>query len=61
MGHPSKDYQAGIMGKKVPQLGGNSPNVSKPPAQEGGNQPNVTRPPKQTNTGGNYTSGQKVP
>lgn len=59
--NPSKAYQASIMGKKIPQQGGNSPNAPKPPAQTGGNQPTSTQTKRQTNTGGNYTQGQKVP
>lgn len=60
--NPTKNYQNSIMGKKVPQIGGNSPNAPKPPSQVGGNNTNtVPKPGRQTNTGGNYVQGQKVP
>lgn len=48
-------------GQKINQVGGNTPNVPKPPANVGGNTPNVPKPGKQTTTGGNYIKGQKVP
>ena len=48
-------------GKKVPQIGGNSPNVSKPSSMVGGNSSVAPKPTKQTWTGGNFVKGQKVP
>ena len=60
--NPSKNYQNSIMGKKVPQLGGNSPNTQKPPAIQGGNTPNATKPPRSSTIGGNYAGpGHKIP
>lgn len=60
--NPTKNYQNSIMGKKVPQIGGNSPNTPKPPSQVGGNNTNsISKGNKQSHTGGNYVQGQKVP
>jgi hypothetical protein len=56
-GNPTQDYQASIMGKKVPDVGRNTANAPKPPAQKGGNQPAAPKPPKQTQIGGNYVPG----
>ena len=48
-------------GKKIPQLGGNTANMPSKPSMVGGNSATAPKPPKQTNTGGNYVKGQKVP
>lgn len=56
-----KNAQHGVMGKKVPETGGNTSNTPKPPGHVGGNSSSAPKPSKQTQTGGNYVSGQKVP
>lgn len=58
--NPSKNYQASIMGKKVPQIGGNSPNVPGGRSGEtGGNTNNAPAPTKNNNMGGNFMPGMK--
>jgi hypothetical protein len=57
-----KNYQHSIMGKKVPQVGGNTPNTKTPPSTVGGNTPNAPKPGRQTEAGGNYAGkGHKSP
>ena len=58
----SQDAQHSVMGKKVPQLGGNSPTTKIPPSIVGGNTSNAPKPGLQTEIGGNYAGkGHKVP
>lgn len=51
------------MGKKVPQVGGNSPTNFTPPNKVnpvGGNTPNASRPKPNNTMGGNYVPGAKL-
>lgn len=54
MGNPTADFQNSTMGKKVPDIGGNTANVPKPPANVGGNTPNAPKPAKNNTIGGNW-------
>jgi len=58
-----KSNQSSIMGKKIPQVGGNLGNAPRPSRSNvGGNTPNAPKPGKQTQIGGNYGGpGHKIP